>query len=244
MSRRKIHGMVTSERTLRFDFGSMEDNSTLQEFCDLVEREWSYLVDEVVPSYETVTIYFKRDLKNANELIKDIQMKWNARSDSQLKMIKRQIHIPVCYEGEFGEDLSEVLDYTGLTIDEVISLHTSPNYTVFAIGFLPGFPYLGGLPPELAVPRRSKPRLRVPKGAVGIGGTQTGIYPIESPGGWNLIGRTPLDLYDPNRAHPFLIQAGDQLTFDPISSQQFYEIKEQLGTNPDIYSNFVKEVRL
>ena len=160
------------------------------------------------------------------------------------KMTKRQIQIPVCYEEEFGIDLSKVVDYTGLSAREVISLHTSPSYTVFAIGFLPGFPYLGGLPPELAVPRRSKPRLLVPKGAVGIGGTQTGIYPIESPGGWNLIGRTPLDLYDPNRPHPFLLQAGDQLTFDPISSQQFYEMKEQITENPDLYSNFVKEVTL
>jgi inhibitor of KinA len=236
--------MVTSERTLRFDFGSMEDNSTLQEFSDLIEREWNYLVEEVVPSYETVTIYFKRDLKSANELIEKIQMKWHAKPESQLKIMKRQIHIPVCYKEAFGEDLSKVLDYTGLTIEEVISLHTSPNYTVFAIGFLPGFPYLGGLPPELAVPRRSKPRLQVPKGAVGIGGTQTGIYPIESPGGWNLIGRTPLDLYDPNRAQPFLIQAGDRLTFEPISSEQFYEIKERISTNPDIYSDSVKEVQL
>ena len=235
---------MTSERTLRFDFGSLEANSTLQEFCFFIEQEWEYLIEEIVPSYETVTIYFHHDLKDANALIEEIQMKWDARSVIQLKATKRQIQIPVCYEEEFGKDLSKVGEYTGLSTREVISLHTSPSYTVFAIGFLPGFPYLGGLPPELFVPRQSKPRLLVPKGAVGIGGSQTGIYPIESPGGWNLIGRTPFTLYDPNRAHPFLLQAGDQLTFDPISSQQFYEMKEQLTTNPDLYSNFVKEVKL
>ena len=244
MSRRKLLGMMTSERTLRFDFSSFEDNSTLQEFCVFIDQEWKYLVEEIVPSYETVTIYSRHDLKNADELVEEIQMKWNARPDSQLKSTKRRIQIPVCYEEEFGKDLSKVADYTGLATQEVISLHTSPSYTVFAIGFLPGFPYLGGLPPELSVPRRSKPRLLVPKGAVGIGGTQTGIYPIESPGGWNLIGRTPLDLYDPNRANPFLLQAGDLLTFDKISSQQFYEMKERITDNPDLYSNFVKEVNL
>lgn len=244
MSRSQLLGMMTSERTLRFDFGSFEAHSTLQEFCVFIDQEWKYLVEEIVPSYETVTIYFHHDLKNADGLIEDIQIKWNARPDIQLKMTKRQIQIPVCYEEEFGIDLSEVVNYTGLSTREVISLHTSPSYTVFAIGFLPGFPYLRGLPPELFVPRQSKPRLLVPKGAVGIGGAQTGIYPIESPGGWNLIGRTPLDLYDPNRAHPFLLQAGDQLTFDPISSQQFYKMKEQITENPGLYSKFVKEVNL
>ncbi len=115
MSRRKLLGMMTSERTLRFDFGSFEANSTLQEFCVFIEQEWKYLVEEIVPSYETVTIYFHHDLKNADELIEEIQIKWNARPDSQLKITKRQIQIPVCYEEEFGEDLSKVVDYTGLS---------------------------------------------------------------------------------------------------------------------------------
>ena len=124
----------------------------------------------------------------------------------------------------------ELFDHTGLTREEVIAIHTGTSYNVYMIGFLPGFPYLGELPEALHVPVWINHDLRVPKGAVGIGGGQTGIYPIESPGGWNIIGRTPLDLYSSERVEPFLIRAGDRLDFVPYLLKHFNEIKERFST--------------
>ena len=133
--------------------------------------------------------------------------------------------------------MERIIDRTKLTRNEIIELHTGTSYTVHMIGFLPGFPYLSGLSEALHVPRLDHPRLLVPKGAVGIGGSQTGIYPLASPGGWNLIGRTPLDLYNPERAEPFLVRAGDHLLFQSITVEAFYELKN----NPGMIKQFVKE---
>lgn len=131
------------------------------------------------------------------------------------------IDIPVCYGGECGPDLGEVAACNGLTEDEVIRRHTARAYQVYMIGFTPGFPYLGGLDPALFTPRKPVPRKRVPAGSVGIAEQQTGIYPIESPGGWQLIGRTPLRLFDPNREPPFLVEAGATLRFHAITRDEF-----------------------
>jgi inhibitor of KinA len=129
--------------------------------------------------------------------------------------------LPVCYGGEFGPDLETVAAHCGLGAAEVITLHSGAAYRVHAIGFVPGFPYLGGLPAALGVPRRATPRTRVPAGSVGIGGAQTGVYPMATPGGWHLIGRTPLALYRPNHERPCLLGIGDRVQFQPISPEEF-----------------------
>lgn len=129
--------------------------------------------------------------------------------------------VPVCYGEEFGPDLEEIAAFHKLDPDEVVRLHCAPVYRVYMIGFTPGFPYLGGLDERLHTPRKSEPRKKVPAGTVGIADQQTGIYPIESPGGWQLIGRTPLKLFDPARETPFLIEAGDSIRFVPITRNEF-----------------------
>jgi KipI family sensor histidine kinase inhibitor len=131
------------------------------------------------------------------------------------------IEIPVCYDGEFGPDLQDVADHAGASIEHVIDLHTRGAYTVAMLGFMPGFPYLRGLDARLQTPRRATPRLRVPTGSVAIGGAQTGIYPREVPGGWNLIGRTPLSLFDATRALPALLRAGQRVAFSRIDAAHF-----------------------
>ena len=131
------------------------------------------------------------------------------------------VEIPVFYGGSYGEDLKDVAAHAGLTEEEVIKLHSSVDYNIYMLGFLPGFPYLGGLDPKLFTPRLDNPRTKIPEGSVGIGGEQTGIYPLESPGGWRLIGRTPLKLYDPDREQPFLYQAGDYIRFVPITAEEY-----------------------
>jgi inhibitor of KinA len=129
--------------------------------------------------------------------------------------------IPVCYGGEWGADLDTVADHCGLSAAQVIELHAGASYRVHAIGFVPGFPYLGGLPAALGLPRRATPRLRVPAGSVGIGGSQTGVYPLATPGGWHLIGRTPLELFRPHAARPARLRVGDSVRFQPITAEGF-----------------------
>jgi inhibitor of KinA len=136
------------------------------------------------------------------------------------------IEVPVCYESEFAPDLDEIARHTGLSRDEIIGRHSAASYRVSCVGFTPGFPYLSGLPPELATPRRASPRKEVPAGAVAIGGTQTGIYPRKSPGGWNIIGRAPLRLFDIDRDPPALFQAGDHVRFRKVSRDEFERLMQ------------------
>jgi inhibitor of KinA len=137
------------------------------------------------------------------------------------------IEIPVCYGGAFGPDLAVVAAQARLSLEEVIARHAAPNYLVHMIGFAPGFPYLGGLDARLATPRKAAPRPLVPAGSVGIAGGQTGIYSLPTPGGWQLIGRTPLRLFDPARSQPSLLRAGLRLRFVPISKAEFQRLQHE-----------------
>jgi KipI family sensor histidine kinase inhibitor len=146
----------------------------------------------------------------------------------------RRVEIPVCYGGEFGPDLSDVATHTGMAAVEVITAHHAASYQVHALGFAPGFPYLGGLPPELSTPRRAAPRTSVAAGSVGIGGAQTGVYPFATPGGWNLIGRTPLRLFDIAQAEPALLRAGDEVRFVPMDVKDFRTAERERLHEPEM----------
>jgi inhibitor of KinA len=134
------------------------------------------------------------------------------------------VEIPVCYGGQHGPDLEEAASHAGIAPEKLIAIHSSASYLVHMIGFAPGFPYLGGMPQEIAVPRRAAPRQLVPAGSVGIGGSQTGVYPVATPGGWQLIGKTPIKLFRPDTSRPSLLQAGDIVRFKPISVEEFYDL--------------------
>jgi KipI family sensor histidine kinase inhibitor len=133
--------------------------------------------------------------------------------------------IPVCYGGEYGPDLERIAAHAGLSTSEVIRIHSGRDYLIYMMGFLPGFCYLGGLDERIHTPRLSSPRLRIPAGSVGIGGSQTGIYPMDSPGGWQLMGMTPVKTYDPARETPILVEAGDYIRFVPVSEAEYFDIK-------------------
>lgn len=190
-------------------------------------------VREVVPAFASVALFFAPDRPPATEAVRS----WVARSVGSgaadaSELEDRLIEIPVCYGGVHGPDLEEVAAAKGRSPAGIVARHAGTEYFVQAVGFSPGFPYLGGLPEELATPRRATPRPRVPPGSVGIGGAQTGIYPLETPGGWNLIGRTPWRLFDPGRAEPALLRLGDRVRFRPIEADEFSVVAEEPATAP------------
>lgn len=168
-------------------------------------------VQEVVVGMNNFTVYFHLTAPS-QPLINQLNHLWE-NYQAQAAHTPRLIEIPVHYGGEFGEDLFDVAKFHQTTAEEIIRRHTAPTYTVFMIGFQPGFPYLNGLPENLHTPRRDVPRTKVPAGSVGIGGSQTGIYPFTSPGGWQLLGRTELPLFDIQHTPPTLLSAGDNVRF-------------------------------
>lgn len=177
---------------------------------------------DLAPAYTTIGVFY--DLAQTggfDELQANIERALERDLDSVHAREATTIEVPVCYEDEFAPDLDEVARHAGLSREEIVGRHAKASYRVSCVGFTPGFPYLSGLPPELATPRRASPRKEIPAGAVAIGGTQTGIYPRKSPGGWNIIGRTPLRLFDVERNPPALFHAGDRVRFRNISRQEF-----------------------
>ena len=181
-------------------------------------------VDEVIPTYRSLLVVYdplRTDADDLRRALSDLE----ARIGEIRIPEPATVSIPVCYGGEFGPDIKFVAEAHGLTQEEVIRLHTGPAYPIYMIGFTPGFPFLGGLPERLHTPRLETPRTRVPEGSVGIANAQTGIYPVASPGGWRLIGRTPLKLFDPDPESPFLYQAGDRIQFAPISEEEFRRLE-------------------
>ena len=142
---------------------------------------------------------------------------------------QRRIVIPVLYGKPFPEDLAHVAEHAGISEEEVIRIHTERGYPVYMIGFLPGFPYLGNLDERIHTPRRQAPRTEIPAGAVGIGGAQTGVYPVTSPGGWHILGLTPVKLYDPDAENPVLLQSGDLIRFRSIDEEEFRRIQQSGG---------------
>ncbi|MFT0803059.1 5-oxoprolinase subunit PxpB [Bacillus swezeyi] len=192
---------------------------------------------ECVPAFTSVTVFYHpfevyQQMKNSTafdspyEKVKTLIKKSLKELTIEEEAEKRTIEIPVCYGGRFGPDLEEVARINGLTPKEVIDIHTAGEYLVYMIGFAPGFPYLGGMSEKIAAPRRSSPRTSIPAGSVGIAGMQTGVYPLSTPGGWQLIGNTPLDLFRPHEQPPSLLKAGDVVKFVRVTEEEYERLKE------------------
>jgi inhibitor of KinA len=177
-------------------------------------------VRDVVVGFSSVTVYFDPLNVDATALETDIRQAALALPDRATEE-GALIDVAVCYGGEFGPDLADVAAFAQATEEEVIALHSATTYRVYVVGFVPGFPYMASVHPRLALPRRATPRTRVPAGSVAIAAGQTGIYPIETPGGWHLIGRTGVKPYDDSRAEPFLFKPGDRVRFHAVSRMEF-----------------------
>jgi inhibitor of KinA len=178
-------------------------------------------VRDVVPTFRSVAVYFDPLRTKYDALIAAIE-EAATRPPPEVSQDAPRVRIPVCYGGDdFGPDLGRVAAFAQMSDADVIRVHADVTYRVFMVGFVPGFAYMGVVDPRIAMPRHSTPRVRVPLGSVGIAGVQTGVYPAETPGGWQVIGRTPVKPFDPQRSEPFLLKAGDAVEFFPIDRAEF-----------------------
>jgi KipI family sensor histidine kinase inhibitor len=219
-------------------------NEKIRALCYCIKKRRLKEIIELVPTYTTILIVYDCIKSSYEELVEKL-----GDLEKSIKDVKipppEIVHIPTLYGGEYGVDLENVAKHNRLTIDEVIDIHSSINYLVYMIGFTPGFPYLGGMSEKIATPRLGVPREKISRGSVGIAGNQTGIYPIDSPGGWQIIGRTPLNLFDSERIPSVLLKAGQYLKFDSINEQEYKSIQKEIIENRyDIEKTVLKEVQL
>jgi KipI family sensor histidine kinase inhibitor len=223
----QVRFLSAGDRAMVVEFGDRVDRALSEGVLHLnaaIRSERLAGVVETVPTFRSLMIYFDPLVTSQSDLQHTIEGLLDCERGS--RPAATQWRIPVCYEGEFAPDLTEVARLTGLTPAGVVALHSGSRYHVYMLGFLPGFPYMGDLPPELALPRRADPRLRVPAGSISIATSLTAIYPYESPGGWHLIGVTPIRLFDIERPRPALLAAGDAVVFEPIDRARYDAVRE------------------
>ena len=218
------------DRALYIEVGdaiSPEVNRRVKGLLDAIDKAAIEGVEALSPTYRSILVYYdplKIPLEELKQRLSDLGRSLPDASSSEASIFE----IPTLYGGEFGPDLDFVASHTGLSPEEVIRIHAGTDYLVYMVGFNPGFPYLGGMSEKIATPRLETPRVKIPAGSVGIAEAQTGLYPLESPGGWRLIGRSPLKMFDPSRDPPALVEAGDLVRFVSIDEARYQEIQGEV----------------
>lgn len=223
-----IRFLPCGDSAVTVEFGNRIDdqlNGAVHAFASAVEALGHPAIREVVPTYRSATVHYLPHLLEYAALVQLLRPLTETQGGAG--PFGAPVEIPVLYGGPWGPDLEEVAAHCGMTPEQVIAAHSAPCYRIYMLGFTPGFPYLGGMDPRLATPRRKEPRIRIPAGSVGIAGSQTGVYPIESPGGWQLIGRTPLRLFDLGSDPPILLQAGRSIRFVPIDEPTYHRLERR-----------------
>ncbi len=220
-----MHIESASDSSLLVRFGESVSASTFRAVMCLFRQLWALndpRIRNTHPAYATVSIDFDPLRMSHGELRETVEAAM--RFEGETAVSPTLVRIPVCYDGEFGIDIPFIAKHCGLSEDEVVRIHHSASYVVHFLGFSPGFAYLGGLPRRLECPRLESPRKHVSAGTVGIAGAQAGVYPVDSPGGWRLVGRTPLRMFDPSADPPTRLQPGDMVQFVPIERRAFDEL--------------------
>lgn len=221
---------VMGERSILIEWEPKIDENLLDFILFVkknIQKEGVEQIVEITHTYSSLLIQYHSTIKNIYDEILTLKSTISQLSPSK-KPKKTLYHLPVCYDPKFGWDLEELSSENNLNFSEIQTLHSAPVYTIYFMGFLPGFLYLGGLEKKLFLDRKKQPRKRIEKGAVGIGGKQTGIYPKASPGGWQIIGSCPVGFFDPNENPPSVFRSGDKIKFHPISLKEHREISEEI----------------
>lgn len=222
--------LPAGDAALVVEFGDTIDpaiNRRVRELLLAVERDQPVGLRDLVPTYRSLLVSYDPLRTTFDEIQRRVAMLASGDVASTAPP-PRLVEIPTCYGGDFGPDLEVVASHNAITRDEVIAIHSGRDYLVYMMGFSPGFTYLGGMSERIATPRLKTPRTAIPAGSVGIAQQQTGIYPVESPGGWQLIGRTPVSLFDPDRHPPVLVEAGDFIRFVPITLDEYAGVTEEI----------------
>lgn len=231
------------DRAISIDFGQVIDPKINRYIRQTIERIKELQLEgiiELVPTYCALLVEYDAMLYSYAEICKIMEPTLEEGMTDATNELVTVVEVPTVYGGAFGPDLSFVASHNHLSGDEVISIHSGTDYLVYMLGFIPGFTYLGGMDPRIATPRLSSPRTLIPAGSVGIAGEQTGTYPSDSPGGWQIIGRTPVTMYDMSKAQAALLNAGDYVRYVPIDESEFHRIKA-LGAD---YVPVVHEVKV
>ncbi len=229
MSNKYPRILPSGDCAVTVEFGnsiSEEINSKIRLFYENIKLENLSGITDLVPAFCSVLVSYDPRLISYKKLCTQLEKYLNMASGA-VNTRKKIVSIPVCYEGEYGPDLAFVAEHAGLTAEEVIKIHTSRDYLIYMLGFQPGFPYLGGLDERIFTPRLSVPRTLIRAGSVGIGGEQTGLYPLASPGGWQIIGTTPVKAYNPLKTPSIPYEAGDYIRFYPITKDEFVKIEQE-----------------
>lgn len=222
--------MPSGDRAMVVEFGNIIDtevNDQVHALAKRIQEEQVPGIVELVPTFRSLMVYYN-PLQTTYRKLETTFKSYGSLKSAAGRGKKRILKIPCCYGARFGQDLADMEKYTGLDRDEIIAIHSSVDYKIYMMGFLPGFVYLGGLDPRIEMPRLQTPRVKIQPGAVGIGGNQTGVYPLASPGGWRLMGGTPVDFYDPDREEPILCKAGEYIRFIPIRIDDYYDIRRMI----------------
>lgn len=231
------------DRAISIDFGQVIDPTINRHIRQTIERIKELQLEgiiELVPTYCALLVEYDAMLYSYSEICNIIEPTLEEGMTNTTNELVTVVEVPTVYGGEFGPDLSFVASHNHLSEDEVISIHSGTDYLVYMLGFIPGFTYLGGMDSRIATPRLSSPRTLIPAGSVGIAGEQTGTYPSDSPGGWQIIGRTPVTMYDMSKVQAALLKAGDYVRYVPIDESEFHRIKA-LGTD---YVPVIREVEV
>ncbi|ADO82934.1 5-oxoprolinase subunit PxpB [Ilyobacter polytropus] len=238
--------LSAGDRALVIEFGnkiSEEVNSKVRSMTIAIEKEGIEGVVEITPTYRSLTVHYDPMSTSYSSLIEHFEYLENKLEKIDIPL-PEIIEIPTFYGGDQCPDIANVAQHNSISVDEVINIHSSKDYLIYMLGFTPGFPYLGGMDEKIATPRLETPRTKIKKGSVGIAGSQTGIYPTDSPGGWQIIGKTPVDLYNAYSDSPILLDSGNYIKFVPVSWDEYKKIEKAVKENRYKIKKYPKKERL
>lgn len=235
--------LPAGDKAIVVEFGAViseEVNKKVRAMMLAISSKEIAAIVEMLPTYRSLMIHYQPLATEYDALVDALKALENQLDSLQVPP-PQVIEVPTLYGGAYGPDIQTVAAHNHITVEQVIKIHSSQAYLIYMLGFTPGFPYLGGMDEQIATPRLAAPRIKIPAGSVGIAGNQTGIYPMDSPGGWQLIGRTPISLYDPHNTTPILLKAGDYIRFVPISEEEYFTIVEDVRHGNYVCNHYPKD---